>query len=181
MNRGAHVASVEAIEEFRTALLLYGAKATQVLDSVDHDVKRTRMWLENEQASYWQQEIRKRARALERAEQELFSARLSSLKNDVTLQLRMARKAKASMEEAEGKLKTVKKWLRDFDAVTAPTARPLDSLRDHFAIEIPKAAAFLRNAADAVDAYLSTNMGSSVDSASSGTAETPPGTDPPAL
>ena len=163
MNRGAHIASVESLEEFRTALLLYGAKATQVLDSADHEVKRTRQWLEGEQTSHWQQELRRRSRIMERAEQELFQARLSTMKNDLTLQQRAARKARAAVEEAEGKLRTIKKWLRDFEAVTAPMARPLDTLRDHFAIEIPKAAAYLRNASNAADAYLHTTLGTTSD------------------
>jgi hypothetical protein len=54
----AKVTSLEAIEDLRAKLVVYRDKARRVLDEVDHDVSRNRVWLENERPNYWQNQIR---------------------------------------------------------------------------------------------------------------------------
>ena len=75
------VTSLEALEDFRAKLIVYRDKASRVLDEVSDDVTRTRVWLENERPAYWQAQVRRLNRDLETAQQELFSAQLSGLRD----------------------------------------------------------------------------------------------------
>ena len=59
----AHVTSVEALESFRANLIVYLSKARPTLDEVSSDVQRIQGWLENEQRTHWENELRRRGRA----------------------------------------------------------------------------------------------------------------------
>ena len=46
MPRQAHVASIEALDDFRAKLVVYLAKAGRVLDDVRQEVVGMRIWLQ---------------------------------------------------------------------------------------------------------------------------------------
>ena len=64
MPERAHVTSVDALESFRASLIVYLSKARPTLEEVSADVQRTRGWLEDEQRTHWENELRRRSRAL---------------------------------------------------------------------------------------------------------------------
>lgn len=169
MNQGANVSSVEAIDAFRAEMIESMTKLLRALDDVSDRAKRTKLWLENDRQQFWQQEIRKRARRLEQAQQELYQARLSQGR-DLSLQQMLVRKATRAMEEAEDKIAKIKKWQRDFDPTVAPLQRPVDRLRDHLADLLPKGIVSLMKAAEALDTYRQTVL----------TSDAPPVLDPAA-
>ena len=78
----AHVTSVDALESFRANLIVYLSKARPTLEEVSADVQRMRGWLESEQRTHWENELRQRSQALEEAQQALFSSKLSTLPRD---------------------------------------------------------------------------------------------------
>ncbi len=84
----AHVTSLDAISAFRSDLLVYISKARPTLEEVSAEVLRTRMWLENEQRTQLEAELRRRARDLEQAQQALFSSRISSLREETAAEVR---------------------------------------------------------------------------------------------
>lgn len=139
MAEQARVASIEALEVFRTALVRYQARATQALDDVNGDVKQMREWLAFDRRIHWQGEVKRRTRKLEQAEAELMTSRFSGLKDDHSAQQMAVKKARRSVDEAEEKLKLTKRWARDFDSLVAPASRQLDSLRERMATSFPKA------------------------------------------
>jgi hypothetical protein len=49
MPQQAKITSVEALDAFRAALIIYLSKARPTLEEVSADVQRTRGWLEGEQ------------------------------------------------------------------------------------------------------------------------------------
>ena len=65
----ADVTSIDALERFRSNLLVYMDKAGMTLDEIDDAVKRTRVWVQTEQPNHWKAEIKRLTRALEDAEQ----------------------------------------------------------------------------------------------------------------
>lgn len=152
MNQGANVSSVEAIDGFRAEMIECMTKVLRALDDVSDRAKRTKLWLENDRLPFWQQEIRKRARRLEQAQQELYQARLSQGR-DLSLQQMLVRKATRAMEEAEEKIAKIKKWQRDFDPTVAPLQRPVDRMRDYLAELLPKGILSLMKAAESLDSY----------------------------
>ncbi|MFC7336539.1 hypothetical protein ACFQY0_05060 [Haloferula chungangensis] len=138
MAEQARVASIDALEEFRTALLRYQNRATQSLDDVSGDVKQMREWITFDRRMHWQSEVKRRTRKLEQAEAELMSSKFSELKDDHSVQQLAVKKASRSLAEAEEKLRVTKRWARDFDAIVAPGTRQLDGMRERLSTSLPK-------------------------------------------
>lgn len=149
----AKVTSLEALEEFRARLIVYREKASRVLDEVSDHVTRTRLWLETERPAYWQNQIRRLSRELEQAQQELFSARLSGLRDSSISQQMAVQKLRRSIREAEEKTKTVKNWQRQYDARVEMPARQAEKLRHFLEHDLAKAIAFLNETIKNIAAY----------------------------
>ncbi len=139
MAEQARVASIDALEDFRTALVRYQARATQSLDDVSGDVKQMREWLTLDRRMHWQAELKRRTRRLEQAEAELMTSKFSDLKEDHSVQQLAVKKARRNLAEAEEKLRVTKRWARDFDAMVAPASRQLDGMRERLSTTFPKA------------------------------------------
>jgi hypothetical protein len=153
MAHQARVTSIEALAIFRAQLIVYLEKATCAVDDVSDDVIRTRVWLQNDQRMHWEAQIRQRTRALETAQQELFSARLSGLREATAAQQLGVAKAKRVLAEAQAKLGVLKRWNRRYDSEAGPLAKQVERLRDLLASDMRKAVAFLAQAVNALEAY----------------------------
>ncbi|MFT5470797.1 MAG: hypothetical protein ACI8UO_005928 [Verrucomicrobiales bacterium] len=151
----AHVTSVEALDSFRIALIRYLEKARISLDEVSDEVTRTRVWLESEQSIYWKGEIRKYSRKLDDAQQALFSAELSMMRETSSQEERVVKKMRDHLRISEDKLRVVKKHSRNYDAAVEPLGKSVDRLRSFFEGEMPKALLFLSNSIKSLDAYAS--------------------------
>lgn len=153
MPERAKVTSLEALEDFRAKLIIYRDKASRVLDEVSDDVTRTRLWLENERPTYWQTQIRRLTRDLETAQQELFSAQLSGLRDASYAQQAAVQKIRHSIRDAEDKSKTVKQWQRQFDTRVESPARQVEKLRHFLGHDIARAIAYLNEVIKNLAAY----------------------------
>lgn len=145
MDAQARVGSIDAIEAFRAALIRFTGRTKQALDDVTGEVKRTRGWLETEQRQKWEGELRRRARALEQAEQELYSARLSDMRRDKSAQQMAVNRARRALEEAREKLVLIKRWRQAYDSRVETLAKQLEGLQDLLARQMPKGAVSLAN------------------------------------
>jgi hypothetical protein len=153
MTEQAKVTSIEALESFRTSLILYLEKAGRVLDEINTEAVRTRAWLQQDQRLYWENQIRRRAKDLEQKEQELFSARFSELNSILPMHQAAVRAAKHALTEAENKLALLKKWSRQYDHQVAPIAKEVDKLREVLQGDTRKGVAWLAQAIKTLDAY----------------------------
>ena len=158
MPEGAHITSVEALEAFRTHLILYLSKARPTLDEVSSEVLRTRLWLQNDRRQHWEGQVRRRAKILETARQELFSAGIANLRETSAAEILAVRKAEHALEEAENKLRLVKKWDRELDSRLAPLAKQLEKLQTVLANDLPMGTAYLTQAIQTLDAYADTHL-----------------------
>ena len=149
----ANVTSVDALDAFRSSLIIFQGKARRALDDATDELRRTRMWLQHEQRTRWENELKKRCRTLAAAEQELVSAKLSSLRDNITFQQNAVRKAKAAVAEAEEKLRMIRKWNQNFDAIADPLAKRLEGLRQFLDFNLPKGITYLVHAAQTLEAY----------------------------
>ena len=156
MAEQARITSIDALESFRASLINYLTTAHQHLDGVSDDVRRVRGWVQTDQRMHWQGELRRRLRALELAEQELFSAKLSGLRDNLTTQELAVRKSKAAVAEAEEKLRNVKMWTRNFDHEADPLMKRIDGLRQLLDHDMPKAISYLVQAQKTLEAYAET-------------------------
>lgn len=155
----AHVSSIEAIEAFRAELLAFLSKTRPILEDACDEVTRTREWIETDRRVYWENQARRRGRALEDAQQALFSAKLSNLRDVRTAEQLAVMKARRSLEEAHGKLRKIHKWTRDFDHKVMPLVKELEHLRSLLGADLPKAALHLAQVVKALDAYAAVKRG----------------------
>src|SRR5262249_46400203 len=128
MPQQAKVTSVDALQDFRSNLLVYVSKARPALEEVSMDVMRVRVWLQDEQRVHWERELKRRLRKLEEAEQALFSSRLSNMRDPSMSEMRSVTKCRQSVEEARAKLNIIKKWNKDFDSLVEPLLKQLERL-----------------------------------------------------
>ena len=149
----AHVTSVDALESFRSSLIVYLSKARPTLEEVSASVQRTRGWLEGEQRTYWENEFRRRSRALEEAQAALFSSRISKLREVSAAEQMAVRRAKRDLDEADAKLRVVKQWNRVFDNRVDPLVKQMEKLHTVLANDMVKAVAYLKQAIDTLHNY----------------------------
>ena len=153
MPQKAHITSVEALESFRSQLIVYVSKARPTLEEVSAEVVRIRQWLENEQRVHWESQVRRRAKELEQAQAALFSARLSNLREETAAEQMAFHRAKRALEEAEGKLRTLKNWNREFENRSDPLVKQTEKLHTVLSNDMVQAVAYLTEAINTLAAY----------------------------
>jgi len=154
MGNQAKVTSIEALDLFRSSLIIFLTKARRSVNDVADEARRTRMWLQHDQMVHWEGEIRKRSRAFDQAEQEFMSARLQK-NNETALMVRRAAvaKAKRALDEAQDKIRRVKQWSQNFDSVADPIVKRMESMRQFLDEDMPKAISYLVNLQRTLAAY----------------------------
>jgi len=156
MPQKAHVTSLDALEAFRSNLIVYLSQARPALDEISAEVLRTRTWLENDQKLHWGNQIRQRTKELEQAQQALFSARLGTLRKESAAEQFAVHRARARVAEAEQKVKTIKKWDREFDGRVQPLVKQTEKLHTVLSNDMVQAVAYLTQAINTLAAYAET-------------------------
>jgi hypothetical protein len=172
----ARVRSLDALESFRSSLIVFLTKARRSVDQVGEEMKRTRIWLMNDQRVHWTEHARKCARRLDQANAELLTARNSNFKDNTNAQTQAVRKAKAALEHAQQKLENVKRWSRDFDRYADPLARKLESLKHFLEHVMPEGISQIGQLHRLLESYTETH--SPINATPSPTAAADPSTEP---
>ena len=154
MTTQARVVATDAFESFRASLVAFQAKAHRCVEDASDEVRRTRGWLQHDQRLYWDGEIRRRAKLLDQAQQELRSVQFTGARDSSVMMRRAAvERTQQSLAEAEAKLKRVKDWGQKYDNNADPILKRLEGLRQYLDTDIPKATAYLRNAQMTLEEY----------------------------
>lgn len=153
MAEQAQITSVEAIESFRVALILFTSRARAALEEVSGEAQHVKQWLENDQRRLLENELRLRAKKLEQAQQELFSARLSTFQETTSLQQLAVQRAQRAQREAEEKMARLKKWNREIETRSDPLVKQVEQLHNFLSAEMPKAVAQLTQTVRTLDDY----------------------------
>ncbi len=153
MAEKAQITSVEAIEAFRAKLIVFLGQARPVMDEVGNEMSRARFWLQEEQRRFWEQQLRLRARRLEEARQELFTATLSKFHESTALRLMAVQRAQRAVAEAEAKIQMLKKWDRELENRAAPLMKQTEQLQGFLATDMARAVAHLDQVLKSLDAY----------------------------
>ncbi len=168
MRHAANIRSIEALQYFRSNLIVYAERAGATVDEVMDEARRTRMWLQNDRKPYWQKQVRHLTRKLEEAKSELFSARLSQFHESTQLQQMTVNKVQRAMNIADAKLKLVNQWIKRFDHQVDPVAKQVEKFRTLILTDVPKATAYLSQAVKTLDEYAETHAPASYPSAVTG-------------
>ena len=153
MSDQVRISSIDALEAFRADLVQYIAKARVALEDMEGDVRRTQTWLDADRVQYWGGQIKAWTKKLEQAEQELYSANLTSPQSANAFQKMAVTKAKRNLEQAEEKMRVVKKWRQTFENRTTPLLRQLDPMFGIVGQQLPKGVFVLGESIKALQAY----------------------------
>ncbi len=153
MPEQARVTSLEALEAFRSHLIVYLSQVRPVLEEVTSEVVRTRIWIESDRRTHWEHEIRRRQKELQEAQQALFSARLGTLRQQTSAEYLLVQRAKRQLEEADAKLRILKKWDREYDGRTQPPVKQMEKLHTVLSNDMVKAVASLTQTINTLAAY----------------------------
>ncbi len=159
MAKAANVRSLEALREFRVALIKFIDKAKRAVSTSDSEVMRTQMWIDSHQPSHWVREIRKGEEKLNQAKSELFRATISQPDNPrgPTDQVRLVRKRKAEIEYAKKKLEQTKRWSRLFERSTNEYRGAMSPLSSSLDGTAQKAVVLIERSITSLEAYLSSS------------------------
>lgn len=156
MSQTARVRSIEAIEDFKTALCRFGADAKAALDAVEMEVRRSFDWL-NGQVQHWRKEVQRREQAVGVARVELNRRKISRIfgqQPDCTEQEEALREAQQRLRLAEAKVERCRRWepvLRHAMGEYEGPSRQLASLLE---MVLPKAVAILDQKTEALESYV---------------------------
>jgi hypothetical protein len=163
MARGpAHIQSPDVIKNFRVSFITYSEQCRTALDDVQRDITRVQQWLEHDQSAYWKREYRKRSERAQLARSEYNRARNqhNPLSKDSCVDEKNALdKALRMQDEAEEKLRAVKKALMTIEQNVSKSLGPCLALSSMLAVQVPKAVARLDRMLDTLDAYLRPSPG----------------------
>lgn len=152
----ANVISIDALERFRSSLLVFIERATLVIDEVNDESNRARMWLQSDQRLFWNAEIRRRAQKLDEAQAQLLAARISALGEATHAHHQAVRNAHEAVRAAEAKLRATIEWNRQYDARVAPLSKQLNKLDNLLNGDMQKAVHFLTEAVKNLSEYAET-------------------------
>lgn len=153
MSDQAKISSIDALEAFRADLVQYIAKARVALEDMTGDVRRTQTWIESDRTQHWSGQIKQWTKALHQAEQELYSANLTNPQASNAFQKMAVVKAKRKLEEAEAKMRLVKKWRQNFENRATPLLRQLDPMFFLVGQQLPKGVFSLGESIKALQTY----------------------------
>ncbi len=162
MGEQVKLTSLDALESLRASMIVFLTRARRSLDQVNDEVRQTRQWLQHDRRVYWEEQLRKRRRMLDQVQGELMSARMSEFIESPVVQQQAVRKARLAVEEAEEKLRRVKRWAQSFDSTVDPLAKRLEGLRHELDHQLPKAITFLVQTQRTLEGYTAsspTDMG----------------------
>jgi hypothetical protein len=163
MSNTARVDSIDALRQFRVSLIKFVEEANAALGGAESEMQRMMGWLDREQLSYWQLQIRKRTEALGRAQEALRMKKLfpdASGRTPTPIEEeKMVRRCKAALEEAEQKLLNVKKYSRVLQREIMNYKGGVQRFATWVGSEIPVAISRLDKMAGMLDRYVALNMG----------------------
>ena len=156
MAKAANVRSLEALREFRVALIKFIDKAKRAISTSDSEVMRTQLWLQSDQPTHWIREIRKGEELLNQAKSELFRATLSQPDNPrgPTDQVRLVRKRKDEIEHAKQQLANTKRWSRTFERSTNDYRGSMSPLSSSLDGTAHKAVVLIERSIATLESYL---------------------------
>ena len=161
MSRSANVLSVQALKDFKNAMITFSEEARNSLSGVDMELRRMRDWLERDQLGYWQSQIKRRSEELMQARADLHRRKISQQGSDAVSdadQKEALREAQRRLRVAEEKVAMVKKLIPMLHHAIAEYHSHSQPLGDHLSGGFERSLAGLEKMTVSLEAYLATNV-----------------------
>jgi len=156
MSESAHVESLDALKEFKAALITFGVDAQDALAAAESQIQRVLDGLE-QQRKHWLAEVRQRQEELTRAKAVLVQKRWGHPDGrgpGITDAELAVRHAEQRLREAEAKVETVKRWLLHLPREIGEYQGPARRLGGWIDADLKIGVALLDRRLGALEAYL---------------------------
>src|SRR6185437_13196690 len=151
------VSSVDAIRAFKIAMINFAEDARNGLSSTDMEIRQAQNWLQRDQLTYWQAQVKRWQEKISNARTELHRRQLmqtnSSAVSD-TEQKETVREAQRKLHEAEEKVQTIKRWIPLLDHAIAEYDSQAQPLGDRLSGSFVASLNVLDRMTAALDSYL---------------------------
>src|SRR5262245_3496938 len=158
MAEGARVESIDALKAFKRALFKFAEGASVALGDAESEIHRAQIWLETEQRSYWNNQLRIRTELVARAKE---AVRMKKLYKDATGSRQSAVEeekalaiAQRKLAEAEQKISAVKRCTgqlqKDYHIYKGAVQRFTTAVE----VDVPNAAHKLEGLIGSLEAYV---------------------------
>lgn len=156
MSQAANVRSLEAIREFRVALIKFIEKAKHSVATAESEVQRTSTWLSSTQPMHWTTEVRHANEKLSQAKNELARASLSQPDNPrgPTDQIRIVRKREEEIRISIKRGEQTKRWSRKFEQQINEYQGAMTPLSSSLDGDLNKAVSILTNSIKSLEEYI---------------------------
>lgn len=160
--QSAKVTSLDALARFREELLSFCSLGKSAIGEAERELDRTMQWLERDQATYWKGQYNKRKQKLAEANEALRKKQLyrgpSGTKSSAVFEQKAVKQAKAAVEEAELKLKNIKRWYQELKRQGMLFRGQAQGAMSQFENDLPQAATRLERMMAALTDYLRLHM-----------------------
>lgn len=156
MTDSANVRSLEAVREFRPALLSFAEDARAAMESLRTEVHRTLEWIDHDRPAYWKEEARKSSDAVSEARSALSKKQVIAAGADRPYaydEKKALERAKRRFETAMRKQKAVREWAMKTHRATDEYATSLARIEQVFSNEVPLVMGLLERMIAALESY----------------------------
>jgi hypothetical protein len=158
MSEQVKVKDLEVFARFRATLIKFAQHAGDAISSADSEVAGTMNWLETEQRTFWEGQLRKRTEAVAKAREDLRQKKLykdSSGRTPSAIEEEKAlAKAIGAVTHAEERLQNVRRWLPRLEKAAGLYRSGVAALSKTIADDIPKGVSLLDRLAESIHQYL---------------------------
>ena len=160
----ARVLDLKAIEHFKSVLVGFGETLKATIMEADSEIGRAINWLETDRIQHWRHQIRKRQELIAMAKSELYRKQMQGSDKDgrpsVVDEKRKLQQAVRSLEVAQQKLETCKKWRNRLEREYAMYKGQTSSLGTIAEKNVPDGVARLDRMLDNLEQYVNEKSGS---------------------
>lgn len=148
----ARVTSIDALRDFRAALIDFADTARGALGEALSDVQRTSWWIQHDMRDHWQRELKSRQNKLAEAKTDLARAQMQQ-KSDV-LERKAVQAWVRRVEEAEEKLRAIKRWAVAMEREQMIFRGQCSGMSAAIDGELPKTIAWMERMIDSLQQYI---------------------------
>jgi hypothetical protein len=154
MSTRAQVHSTEAIEAFRSKLVVYLSNIRKCLASATEEVRSVRGWIESDRQLYWLGELKRRNKQLQQCKDDFNATPTMGNEGASRSVRRMAlERAKHAVDDAEEKLKKIRRYRQEFEKMVGGHLKHLETVGQNVTGNLQEGIHFLANIEKALDAY----------------------------
>jgi hypothetical protein len=156
MSSSARVTSIDAVRDFRAALCNFIEETGQSICNIDMEIQRFYDWLSNDQLNFWSRQVRACEEKLAEAKNAMHQRKLASFEDNpsVIQEKKDVEKCKRRLEEAEDKVKAVKRWTRVVEQEIEEYKGKREQLSSAVQGDLPRGVSMLERIVGSLDAYV---------------------------